>query len=92
MQIRIYVYLVAYHYGIGLSAFDAVESCKRASGLRATTDPKKCRMFRLPPGVTEVWVDEMGTVHWQGSTAQAEKMHWDRKVKAWVTPEGETHG
>ncbi len=96
MKIQIYVYLVRQHWGLGLTPADAITACVAAGGKRLT-DPTKCAMFRVPPGVGEVWVNEIGGVCWKfppvlvpdegpdlpEELCRAVKLFWDAETKTW---------
>ena len=65
MKVRVFCYRGPNYYGFGLTPEQAVDSAVKAGMSRKLMT--KGTMHRLPEGVTDVEVNEMGTLCWNGS-------------------------
>lgn len=66
---RIYVAIGVTFWGKGLTEGHAK---REALKHRSPGVSKKMNVFRLPQGAHEVYVDEIGTIHWSGPNKKAE--------------------
>lgn len=44
------------------------------------------QIVALPRGVTMHGIDNMGSVYWEGSTEQCDRLKWDAEKRKWVLP------
>lgn len=96
MEIRIYCVRIAHYYSFGLTPEGAIRALPMGSakeGLRvvehvarpATPARNFYMMHRLPAGVVKAFVDDMGSLGWEGGAegAGVERIYYDPNTGRW---------
>jgi hypothetical protein len=59
-----FICMIYHYWGWGETAAEAVVRCRAACKGRESVAKGKRLVLQLPPGATDVWVDDMGGIRW----------------------------